>query len=418
MKLLATAALLLIGASTSRATSAGGEPFDFLFLDAGARSAAMGGAYTALANDSNALLYNPGALGMVQRTEATFMDNQYFQGVTQEYVGFASSNGFGFNLNHLGFGSVGRTTYNNPGGTGDSTGLDDWAVSAGYGHTIFDSLSVGAEIKYIRESIDASAAVGFAVDVGAMYKVPFVPGLTLGAALQNMGPTVTFVTANENLPLNVRLGAGYDFTVLGHDNTVSLDVTKERSQNVLVGVGVESRVISVLPLRFGFTTTNDAGLGITAGFGYIWGRASFDYAIAPYGDLGLTNRISVTFHFGDVKRAASQKLAEAAVPTMTTAAAAAPEPSAPTVTAAAAPAPSTPTAAAAVAPAPSLPAVVAVAVPAPSTPTMAAAVAPNLSECPGSLDGVGVDGSGCPSGSPAGIQIIDKPASPVAPGSK
>ncbi len=365
MKGLLTASLLVaIGAQTCRAAAAGGEPFDFLFLDAGARSAAMGGAYTALANDSNALLYNPGALGMVPRTEATFMDNQYFQSVTQEYVGFASSNGFGFNLNHLGFGSVGRTTYNNPGGTGDSTGLDDWAVSAGYGHQIVESLSVGAGVKYIRESIDASAAVGFAVDVGAMYKTPFVPGLTLGAALQNMGPTVTFVTANENLPLNVRLGAGYDFTVWGHENTVSLDLTRERSQNVLVGFGVESRLISVLPLRFGFTTTNDAGLGITAGFGYIWGRASFDYAIAPYGDLGLTNRISVTFHFGDIKRSAPPRnVAEAAVPTITTSASAAPEP---------------------------------------STPTATAAAAPNLSECPGSPEGAGVDAPGCPSVSPAG----------------
>ena len=298
---LAAAVLLLTLAAGARASAPGQEPFNFLFLDAGARPAAMGGAYTALADDSNALLYNPGALGMEKRTEATFMYNEYVQTISQEYVGFAARNGFGFNLNSLDFGSVPRTTYNSPAGAGDSTGLDDLAVTAGYGHKILDSLSAGVAVKYIRESIDASSARAFALDAGILYKAPFAQGLSLGAAVQNVGEPVTFVTSKEYLPLNVRAGAGYDFKILGRDNTVSLDLTKERSQAVLVAVGLESRMIDVLPLRLGFSTSNDAGPGITAGFGYVFGRGSFDYAIAPYGDLGLTNRISVTWRFGSAE---------------------------------------------------------------------------------------------------------------------
>ena len=388
--LLAAVLLLPIVAGTCRA-AAGAVPFDFLQLDAGARPAALGGAYTALANDADALLYNPGALGMVPRTAATFMQNQYFQGVTQEYVGFASQNGFGFNMNHLDFGSVPRTTYNNPDGTGDGTGLDDWAFSAGYGHRIGDSLSLGAAVKYIRESIDASSARGFAADVGALYQVPFVPRLTLGAAVQNMGPTVTFVTANENLPLNVRLGAGYDFTVLGRENTVSLDVTKARSQNPLLAVGLESRLIDVLPIRLGFNTSNDAGPGITAGFGYVYGRAAFDYAITPFGDLGFSNRISVTLRFGDGKDAAPRKAsplppvppAAAAVsaPVPVAAPVVVPAPSAPS---AAVPAPAPVPAAASASPAPvAVPVPVAAPAPAPAPAPVPAAV-PALSSAPAS----------------------------------
>jgi hypothetical protein len=294
---LAAALLTLTGARACLAASAGAEPFNFLFLDAGARPAALGGAYTALANDSNALLYNPGALGNVAHTEATFMHNQYFQDVNQEYAGFASRSGFGFNLNYLDFGSAPRTTINNPDGTGGSTGLNDLALSGGYGHKVLDTLSLGASVKYISETIDASTARGFAVDAGALYAPSAVKDLTLGAAVQNLGPTVTFEAAHENLPLNVRMGAGYQFSVMGRMNTAALDVTRERGQNVLVAVGVESRLIAALPLRLGFSTSNDAGPGITAGFGYTWRRVSFDYAIAPYGDLGLTNRISVSWRF-------------------------------------------------------------------------------------------------------------------------
>ena len=298
-RLLCAGLLTLLAARAFAAASVGAQPYDFLFLDAGARPAAMGGAYTALANDSNALLYNPGALGMIPHTEATFMHNQYFLDAKQEYIGFASRNGFGFNLNHFDFGSVPRTTIADPGGTGDGAGLDDWAVSAGYGHKVLDSLSLGVAVKYLRETIDTSASQGFAADVGALYKASFASDLTLGAAVQNMGPTVTFATAHENLPMNVRAGAGYQFTVLGRENTVALDLTRQRGQNVLVGVGAESRLINVLPIRFGFSTRNDAGLGITAGFGYLYKRASFDYAVVPYGDLGFTNRISLSWRFDD-----------------------------------------------------------------------------------------------------------------------
>ena len=39
----------------------------FLKIGTGARPAALGGAYTALADDVNAIYYNPGALARLQR---------------------------------------------------------------------------------------------------------------------------------------------------------------------------------------------------------------------------------------------------------------------------------------------------------------------------------------------------------------
>jgi hypothetical protein len=74
--LLAAALLGAAGAARADNGSAGAEPFAFLQLDSSARSAALGGAYTALASDANALQYNPGGLGMVRQNEAQFMYNQ------------------------------------------------------------------------------------------------------------------------------------------------------------------------------------------------------------------------------------------------------------------------------------------------------------------------------------------------------
>jgi len=292
-------ALLSLVLARPCAAGAGAEPFDFLFLDANARPVALGGAYTAMAADSNALLYNPAGLSRLRMNEATFMHNQYMQGVTQEYAGFASPMGWGLNLNVLSFGDVQKTTLSNPEGNGlGQTTLTDLALGAGYGRALTKSLALGVGLKYIRESIDNTPGSAFAVDIGGLYAVREIPGLNVGLALQNLGPAVRFESAKENLPLNLRAGAAYGFRVLGHRNTLSVDMMKERSQGALFAVGEEARIWGPLAVRLGFNTRNDAGLGITGGFGYLFRGGSIDYAFVPMGEVGDAHRISATLRWG------------------------------------------------------------------------------------------------------------------------
>ena len=41
----------------------------------------------------------------------------------------------------------------------------------------------------------------------------------------------------------------------------------------------------------------DSISGFSAGFGITYKKYTLDYAIAPYGDLGLTHRISLAYRF-------------------------------------------------------------------------------------------------------------------------
>lgn len=301
MKPIRVASILLIalsGARLCQAGSAGADPFNFLFLDANARAVGMAGAYTALATDANALLYNPAGLGQVDRHEATFMHNQYFEGITQEYLAYAAPLGWGASLNYLSFGDVPRTTISNPDGTGlGNTELTDLAFGAGYGRAINEDLAVGAGVKYIRESIAGISAQGVALDLGALYAVRALEGFSVGLAVQNIGPSVKFQSDKENMPLNLRLGAAYGFTVGEHESTVSLDATKERSQEAHIGVGAETIIAKMMPVRVGFNTRNDAGPGVTMGLGWIYRSFAFDYAFVPFGDLGNAHRFSLSYHW-------------------------------------------------------------------------------------------------------------------------
>ena len=292
--------LFLASARPCLAASAGAEPFDFLFLDANARAVGMGGAYTALAGDANALLYNPAGLAKAGRNELTFMHNEYFASIKQEYAAYAGPAGLGAELNYLSFGSVQRTTIDNPGGSGlGETTLTDMALEAGYGREVARSLALGAGIKYIREMIAGERVTGYAVDIGALYSPPALERLSLGLALQNLGPMARSPNSKENLPLNLRAGAAYALKLLGQDNLIAFDVTKERTDSVLFATGFETRLMDRVALRFGFNTRNRLGVGVSGGFGYIFSGGSVDYAFVPMGDAGDAHRISLTLRWGE-----------------------------------------------------------------------------------------------------------------------
>jgi len=279
-------------------TSAGASAFDFLSIDANARAVGMAGAYTSLASDSNALLYNPAGLGRIRAHEATFMHNAYNQGLSQEYLSFAAKQGWGLSMNYLSFGSINRTTLSEPGGTGTTFGVNDFAFSGGYGRSVTQDLSLGAGAKLLRETIDTTQANAFALDIGALYSVAQLPGLDFGASVLNMGADAKFGSHNEKLPLLWRVGGSYAFAAFKNDNTIALDLTRERADEVRMGFGVESVYDKFLAVRLWFTTRSDAGIGLTAGLGWIWKSLSIDYAIVPLGSVGLSNRISATFRWG------------------------------------------------------------------------------------------------------------------------
>lgn len=281
------------------AESAGTSLFSFLAFDSNGRAAAMGGAYTALASNSTALAYNPAGLGRGGQNEATFMHNQYFQDITQEYVSYSSPQKWGASFNYLNFGEVRETTLSNPSGTGlGEVGLKDMAVSLGYGAGL-GNICAGAGLKFVRESIAGISGQGFMLDAGALWVVPGGRGLKLGAVVQNLGPDIKFNGAKEQLPLTFRAGAGWRVSVYGQKTTLALDVQKVRAEAVVLRLGGEVLVAGIVPLRAGFNTQNDDGPGISAGTGYANKTFNADYAYVPFKSLGATHRVSVSFRWGD-----------------------------------------------------------------------------------------------------------------------
>lgn len=291
---------LLGGAAPARALekgTAGAQPFSFLGLDSSARAAALGGAYTGLAADAGALSYNPAGLGLLRENEVSFMHNQYFESATQDHLAAVVRPGFGVSADVFSFGRLNRTTYASPDGTLGQFAITDTALALGYGRA-FGRLAAGAAAKLLRESNDGTVGQSVAGDVGVLWDVPGARGLRLGAAAQNLGRQVRFQAGREALPATGRAGAAWSFPAFGHDNALSADVVKEGTDKPRASAGVETVAGGSLALRLGYTTRNDAGAGLTAGVGWRGRNWSVDYAIAPYGDLGLTHRVGASLRWG------------------------------------------------------------------------------------------------------------------------
>src|SRR5262245_39964020 len=132
---------LVLLATKALFASAGTEGAAFLDIPVGARPAAMGGAYTALADDAYAATWNPAGLGRINSTCFPAQHLDYLDTMHYEYLSLALPAGLGASIQYLGSGDIqGRDEFN--AATGDFSAYYA-AYNLSYGREILPQLSLG-----------------------------------------------------------------------------------------------------------------------------------------------------------------------------------------------------------------------------------------------------------------------------------
>ena len=244
------------------------------------------------------LAYNPTGLTTLDAPRASFMHTAHFLDTAREHVAVALP-GLGITIDSLSYGSLRRRTLSNPDGAGLGT-FSPSALSAavGFAFPVTDAASIGAAVRHTRETIDGTTGAAFSADVGGQAVLSEDPLLRAGLAVQNAGPPTRFDSATEKLPLNVRWGLAAGFGLLDHPFVLLADANHDDEGRLVMQAGLTTPVSELVTLRVGYNGRNDAGLGLTAGFGVAWGKLSMDYAVAPYGALGLAHQLSLGYAFG------------------------------------------------------------------------------------------------------------------------
>jgi hypothetical protein len=214
----------------------------------------------------------------------------------------------GLNIMFLNGGSFDKWTLQNgvatPGGTFSA---NDMSVGLGFARAIFSDISAGLLVKYISETIDGNGASGVAVDISGFWRNVYFPNLNLGMNIQNAGPAMGF-SNTYGLPLNFRLGVGYKPM---KNVSVAMDYTQPIETAGVVGLGGEYGYRDFLFIRggykyqgaidynqtyVGYGPSVAGGLSLGLGFKYLENYFA-DYAFVPFGFLGSTHRLALTFKF-------------------------------------------------------------------------------------------------------------------------
>src|ERR1039458_1672672 len=75
--------------SWAASSNVGTSGAEFLKIGPGARAVGMGEAFTGVADDVDAIYWNPAGLGTLKHAEITGMHMQYFQSIQYEFAAFA-----------------------------------------------------------------------------------------------------------------------------------------------------------------------------------------------------------------------------------------------------------------------------------------------------------------------------------------
>ncbi len=284
------------------ASDPGKTAMAFLKVGQGARITAMGEAFVGLADDVNALYWNPAGLAKIKDREATFMYLKPFQeedGLSYSHMATTVPRGkdgsMGISLSYFGYGKEERTDIDS--GGNPVTGLGNWTAfdslfTIGGAMQIQKNLSVGGSAKLIYGEIDKSNAVGLACDIGCLY-LPRIKNTTLGAVIKNIGTRVKFEKESDPLPLCAKVGVSHKLNSL--PIIFVADATIPNDNNPYVGAGLEASIQKTFAVRLGARSgPADEGSGLTAGLGINHRLFSFDFAYQPGDYLGDSYFVSLS----------------------------------------------------------------------------------------------------------------------------
>lgn len=305
MKTFVITALLLLTACSS----AWGQPsmlvslFDF---GSSVRATGMGGAFSGVADDEQALLYNPAGLALLDQWYAhTTLQSHLSQSTLGALMGALPSLGAGMQFFSVG-GLVQRNEQDDEGAPldyGQFSLLAAGAVRLGsfIGMPALKSLGLGLRFKFLSvNTLAAGSGATFALDPSVLWEwgtlrlgPVSLQSVRFGASMDNLGPGITYGSGHqEALGLGARLGAS---AVIQDTTTVGLELNTGDGLHV----GAEYRMavpqVGTLAVRTGVHTGNGFTFTLGLGFRYQWVR--IDYAFASHSQLGGSHQLALAAAF-------------------------------------------------------------------------------------------------------------------------
>lgn len=250
-KLMFSVVVLALFSYNNSFSQAGGAAVPFLLISPDARASGMGEVGTAIADDINAIYWNPAGLGFwdyiskadnpdeqspFRQASLTYSkwlpqfntDLFYSYGTYGQFVKEIDGTLAG-NLTYMHLGEFQQTFED--GRLGKKFISNEFALGLSYGTIVATDLAVGFQLRYIQSNLapvsvyssgDAGVGSSGSFDIGVLWKPKNLPHISssvgqwfwergdwinLGFNLQNVGPKMTYRQESDPLPTTLRIGA-------------------------------------------------------------------------------------------------------------------------------------------------------------------------------------------------------------------
>jgi len=300
----------------------------FLQIPIGGKAIAMGGAFTALADDPTALYWNPGAIARTTKNKIYASQTNWLVGSKHQWIAaqfmITDQDVVGVCFNNLDYGQREKvTTVAEPDGTGEFWEASDMAFTISYARDLTDRFSIGGSVKYIQQKIWHESSNQFALDLGLLFITQF-NGLRIGATMRNFGgelmmqgrdlmnridldpestgnnETIVSYLKTEQWPIPLTFSVGIAMPVIKNNLyqlTLAGDVIRPTDNSQTLNCGAEMLLIKILSIRAGYQSLfrEDKQQGLTLGLGLKVPIPSADVAVdISYQDYGMFGNIQTT----------------------------------------------------------------------------------------------------------------------------
>ncbi|MYK19196.1 hypothetical protein C6496_12065 [Candidatus Poribacteria bacterium] len=298
--------------AVSPVSFAGVDAMPHLRLGAGARSIGLGGAFTAIADDATATVWNPAGLGSAADLSLNFSTQQLDLDRSHNFIALTkalgSAGSIGLAVTNAGVSGIQQYDANERYGGEFSYSANAYSLSYGIGLGNFGIGLTGRMLadNFGAEGVESQSGFG-GVDVGIMGHALHidvgeekVPTFHYGLVAKYLGASL----GEDTVPMVINLGLAYNL-YMGNVVTFAADIEQELvnldQSATSLKLGAEYTILTykstALAIRGGVRASRDVQ-NLFGGFGVNIGGLQIDYAIQD-GMAGEINGVGST-HFASL----------------------------------------------------------------------------------------------------------------------
>ena len=279
----------------SQILTGAGDALQSMNLPDGAKAAALGGAFSAWADDTSAVYWNPAGMVWLPKVQVETAFNQWFQDSFFQDISLVWPTDWGALGGRISYINLGNIDLRDDNGTpsGTTVSPEDWGGTFAIAGRL-SNLSVGLAVKAYTEILSTYYGYGgLGIDAGALYKLG---DLGLAGGVRNIGIVTGYTYPTQGYTgASLALGPKDLLIHLASDATFT-------DGGVIAHHGLEIGYQQTVFLRAGYQwlpqplPSQDAA-GLSGGVGIDLGDFKIDYAMSSYGNLGLTNQVAISYQF-------------------------------------------------------------------------------------------------------------------------